>query len=62
MNRLTDWLNKPEQGHLIVVAGARIIQAKIVSTEEFRTWMHERCAAGWRDDSWLLPLEGMLDS
>ena len=62
MKRLTDWQNKPEQGHLIVIAGARVIQAKLVSDDEFRVWMHERCAAGWRDDSWLLPLESMLGS
>jgi len=60
MKLLTDWRHKPEQGHLIVIAGARVIQAGLTSPDEFRNWIQARRTAGWVDDSWVLPLEAML--
>lgn len=61
MNLLSDWLHKPELGHLIVVAGAHLIEAGHVSADEIRAWIVERRAYGWVDDAWVLPLEAMLD-
>lgn len=61
MDRLSDWLHKPEEGHLIIVAGARVIQAKLASADEFRAWIKARRSYGWVDDAWVLPLETMLE-
>lgn len=61
MDRLSDWLHKPEEGHLIVVAGARVIQAKLGSADEFRAWIKARRSYGWVDNAWVLPLETMLE-
>ena len=61
MERLSDWLNKPEQGHLIVIAGARVIEAKLASADEVRAWIQSRRAYGWVNDAWVLPLEGILE-
>lgn len=60
MDRLTDWLHKPEQGHLIVIAGARVIRAKLASADELRQWIQQRRSYGWVDDAWVSPLEAML--
>lgn len=60
MERLTDYLHKPEQGHLIVVAGARVIRAKLASADDLRRWIQQRRSYGWVDDSWVSPLEAML--
>jgi hypothetical protein len=61
MTLLTDWIHKPAQGHLIVVAGARLIQAGLVRPDEFRAWIRARRTAGWVDDAWVLPLESLLE-
>ncbi|HUS29118.1 MAG TPA: hypothetical protein VMZ53_11425 [Kofleriaceae bacterium] len=61
MTLLTDWIGKPAQGHLVVIAGARIIQAGLTTPAEFRAWIESRRAYGWVDDAWVLPLETMLD-
>ncbi|HUS29116.1 MAG TPA: hypothetical protein VMZ53_11415 [Kofleriaceae bacterium] len=60
MTLLTDRMHKPAQGHLIVIAGARVIQAKLTTPAEFRAWMRSRRGFGWVDDSWVRPLETML--
>lgn len=60
MERLTDWLHKPEQGHLIVLAGARVIQAKLASASEVRDWISARRGYGWVDESWVAPIEDLL--
>ena len=60
MNLLTDHHQKPETGHLIVVAGARVIKAGLATPDEFRAWIQSRRAYGWVDDAWVLPLESML--
>ncbi|MBA3458722.1 MAG: hypothetical protein H0T46_02090 [Deltaproteobacteria bacterium] len=60
MTLLTDWIHKPEEGHLIVIAGSRIIQARLVPPAEFRTWIKNRRDYGWVRDEWVLPLETML--
>lgn len=62
MHRLSDWLHKPEQGHLIVVAGARVLTAGLASPDELRAWIASRRASGWVDEAWVGPLEGMLES
>ena len=61
MTLLTDWFHKPEQGHLIVVAGARVIRAKLASADEIRAWIQARRSYGWVDDAWVRPLEDMLE-
>lgn len=61
MNELSDWYRKPELGHLIVIAGARLIEGRVVGVDEFREWMKQRRNSGWVDDAWVLPLEAMLD-
>jgi hypothetical protein len=61
MTLLTDWLHKPAQGHLVVVAGARVIQDRLASPEEFRSWIQDRRSHGWVDDAWVVPLQSMLD-
>lgn len=60
MTLLSDWLHKPEQGHLIVVAGARVIQARLATPDEVRAWIQSRRATGWVDAAWVAPLESML--
>ena len=60
MTLLTDRLHKPAQGHLIVVAGARIIQDRLASADEFRAWIEARRGSGWVREAWVLPLETML--
>ncbi len=59
MDLLTDGQQK-ENGHLIVVAGARVIKAGLVTADEFRAWVEARRAYGWVADAWVLPLETML--
>ncbi len=59
---LSDWHDKPAQGHLIVVAGARVIQARLATPDEFRTWIRERRRYGWVDAAWVTPLETMLEA
>jgi hypothetical protein len=61
MNLLSDWIHKPELGHLIVVAGARVIQAGLATPDEFRAWIQSRRSYGWVNDAWVLPLESMLE-
>lgn len=60
MDLLSDWRHKPETGHLIVVAGARVIQAGLASPDEFRAWIQARRRHGWVDDAWVLPLDSLL--
>lgn len=60
MNLLSDWWRKPETGHLIVVAGMRVIQSGIASAAEFRDWIEQRRVYGWVDDAWVLPLTSAL--
>lgn len=60
MTLLSDRLRKPEEGHLIVVAGARVIQAHLASPDDFRAWIKERRSSGWVNDAWVAPLESML--
>ncbi len=61
MNLLSDWLHKPAQGYLLVVAGARVIEAGLTTPDELRAWIQGRRAYGWVNDAWVLPLESMLD-
>lgn len=61
MTLLTDFIRKPEEGHLIVIAGMRVIQAGLATPDEFRAWLQARRSYGWVDDSWVLPLEDMLE-
>lgn len=61
MTLLSDRVHKPEQGHLIVIAGARVIQAGLATPDEFRAWIGEcRTSGGWVDAAWVAPLESML--
>ena len=60
MTLLSDRLHKPAQGHLIVVAGARVIERGLASPDEFRAWIADRRTTGWVDDAWVAPLESML--
>jgi hypothetical protein len=60
MTLLSDWRDKPAQGHLIVVAGARVIKAGLTTPAEFRAWIQSRRASGWVDAAWVQPLESML--
>jgi hypothetical protein len=61
MNLLTDWHRKPELGHLIVIAGMRLIEGRVVGDGEFRDWMQWRgMNHGWMDDAWVLPLTDVL--
>ena len=60
MNLLSDWREKPQTGHLIVTAGARVIEAGLATPDEFRDWIQARRAYGWVDASWVLPLADML--
>jgi len=62
MTLLSDWHDKPAQGHLLVVAGARVIQAHLATADELRAWIQERRAYGWVHDAWVQPLEAMLAS
>ena len=59
---LSDWHGKPAQGHLIVVAGARVILARRATPAEFRAWIAERRRYGWVDAAWVAPLETMLEA
>jgi hypothetical protein len=61
MNMLADWYGKPELGHLIVVAGMRLIDGGVVGADEFRDWIEKRRAYGWVDDAWVLPLTSVLE-
>ncbi len=61
MDLLSDGHQKPETGHLIVIAGARVIEAGLATPSEFRAWIESRRAYGWVDDGWVLPLENMLE-
>jgi hypothetical protein len=60
MTLLSDWRDKPAQGHLIVIAGARVIEAGLTTPAEVRGWIQSRRGYGWVDDAWVLPLERML--
>lgn len=60
MTLLTDWFHKPAQGHLVVIAGTRVIEAGLTGPDEFRAWIKSRRAYGWVDDAWVLPLDSML--
>ncbi|MBI5515019.1 MAG: hypothetical protein HY909_14680 [Deltaproteobacteria bacterium] len=60
MTLLSDWRDKPAQGHLLVVAGARVFQAHLATVDELRAWIAERRATGWVDAAWVAPLEAML--
>jgi hypothetical protein len=62
MDLLTDWYRKPELGHLIVIAGMRLIEGHVVGGAEFREWMKGlRANHGWVDDAWVFPLTSVLD-
>jgi hypothetical protein len=60
MTLLSDWLHKPAQGHLLVVAGARVIESGLATPDELRAWIDERRAYGWVRDEWVVPLESIL--
>jgi hypothetical protein len=60
MRRLADWYAKPQTGHLILIAGMRLLESGAVTVDEFRDWMDNDLAHGWRDDAWIKPLESML--
>ncbi|MCC6995060.1 MAG: hypothetical protein IT370_10670 [Deltaproteobacteria bacterium] len=60
MTLLSDWHGKPAQGHLIVLAGARVIQAHLATPDELRAWISARRSYGWVNDAWVAPLEAML--
>ncbi|MBX3229693.1 MAG: hypothetical protein KIT84_05110 [Labilithrix sp.] len=60
MDLLSGWLH-PELGHLIVVAGARVLRAGLASPDELRAWIRARRSHGWVDDSWVVPLEGIIE-
>lgn len=60
MTLLTDFIRKPEEGHLIVIAGVRVIEAGLATPDELRAWVQARRSYGWVDDSWVLPLEGTV--
>jgi hypothetical protein len=62
MELLTDWYRKPELGHLIVIAGMRLIEGRVVGADEFRDWMKGlQSNHGWVDPAWVLPLTTVLD-
>jgi hypothetical protein len=62
MTMLTDWYAKPELGHLIIIAGTRLIQGHVVIPAEFQEWVQwRRENHGWMDDAWILPLETILE-
>jgi hypothetical protein len=62
MDLLADWHRKPELGHLIVSAGMRLIEGRVVGVAEFREWMNGlRANHGWVDDAWVLPLTSVLE-
>lgn len=61
MTLLSDWRDKPEQGHLLVIAGARVIEGGLTTPDEFRAWIQDRRSYGWVDAAWVLPLESMLE-
>jgi hypothetical protein len=61
MTRLTDWHDKPALGHLIVIAGTRLIQSGRLRDGEFEEWVEwRRQNHGWMDDAWILPLQSVL--
>lgn len=61
MTLLSDWLHKPDQGHLLVIAGAHVIEAGLASADELNAWISSRRAYGWVDDAWVQPLQGLLE-
>lgn len=60
MTLLTDRHDKPAQGHFIVVAGARVVQARLATADELRDWIKERRRLGWVHAAWVEPLEAMI--
>ncbi|MBL9016072.1 MAG: hypothetical protein JNL83_17935 [Myxococcales bacterium] len=60
MTLLSDRHDKPAQGHLIIIAGARVIQAQLATADELRAWIKARRGSGWVHASWVEPLEAML--
>lgn len=61
MNLLTDYFDKPDTGHLIVIAGMDVLQSRVASVAEFREWMDwRRQNHGWMDPAWVEPLKDVL--
>jgi hypothetical protein len=62
LDLLADWHQKPALGHLIVIAGLALLQARAVATAEFSAWLDGAPTRGlWVDAAWVMPLRSVLD-
>jgi hypothetical protein len=62
MVRLSDWALKPDTGHLIIIAGTRILQSGAASPDALEEWIEwRRLNHGWMEDAWVLPLKETIE-
>lgn len=61
MGVLADWFAKPETGHLIVVAGARLVRSGAVPAAALRDWVTGASRHhAWVDPAWVASLEAVM--
>lgn len=62
LTRLSDWALKPDTGHLIIIAGTRILQSGAASPDALEEWIEwRRVNHGWMEDAWVLPLKDTIE-
>jgi hypothetical protein len=62
MTRLSDWALKPETGHLILIAGMRLLERGVASPDALAEWIEwRRVNHGWMEDAWVLPLQDQIE-
>ncbi len=63
MDAVASNFQKPELGHLIVIAGTRLIQSRLIPVAELRTWISTARGRGlWVDEAWVSALETELET